>query len=306
MEFSFSEIWKLIEKWTTFVKEIHQFEHSHSRYYHNVKRAMQHYRELAEFLRANEPVLRAWMLAYLEKHRRQIFVRWWSNHVSQWATEQIKDNFPEKKLHPDTQRVWDSVFGGEKDTEFSLAYNVVMQAKARREIEACDDLTILAHHEGKQCISNGYYCDMCDSQEYEWRQELIRRITHSQHPLLNADKYYRYLFDKSLDERIEFWSPPHIWGKDYSKRPCNNIYDIDEYKLYLKSYREKYFKRDGQTPMQAAKDFISATLFLSGWNISAHKQDEYEVFFGLWNTLDMIDVVITMDLVHVAEIEAML
>jgi hypothetical protein len=303
----FPEIWKLIEKWNLFIKEIQQFKNKDSRYHYNVKRAMQLYRELAAFLRTNEPVLRAWMVSYLGKYRRQIFVRWWCMHVSQWATEQIKDNFPEKKLHPDTQRVWDSMFGAEKGTQFSLAYTVIMQAKAKRELKGCDDLTILAQHEGKQCDGNGFYCDLCDTQEHAWHQELIRRVTESQHILLNPTIYYRHsaFYNESQSVIIASWSPPHIWGKKYKNRSPVDINDIDEYKEHLTT--ERLSKRDGQTPIQATHDFISATLsFSAGWHVSVCEQDKYIAFCGLWNTLDIIDYVINLDLPRVDEIEAML
>jgi hypothetical protein len=303
----FSDICELIEKWKYYEKEISRFENKCDPYHNNVKRVLDLFTELAGFLEINLPRFQTWIMAYLEKHRLQIFVSWWNNHVSTWAESQIKNNFPDKHLHPETERIWDSVFGDSAETRFSLAKAVVEKMREQRLFKYCDDLTILAHHEGKPCESNGWYCDMCETQEERWHTELKRRALHSYHPLLNKDRStYLCFWTKQLPEHMALWTPPHAWGTIYTERESFPCYDISQYEEYITESRKKTYAKDGQTPIQATKDFLFEALYHGGWRINFYKTDEYDTFVALWNKLELIPISIRLDMPRIQQIREML
>jgi hypothetical protein len=296
----FSILCEILGEWKRRFTDIHEFENEKGYYYYNARRVIAQFRELSAFLRKHEPALRSWMMEYLEKHRNEIFVKWWSHHVSEWAKDQV-DHFPCKQLHPNTQMEWDRVFGKEKSTCFSLAYTVVKEARERRMMRFCDDKTILAIHEGNKHTDNGFFCDLCDDQESLWANELIRRMEHSAHPLLNPSRS-RWIGKFDLGD----WSPPKLFGTIYEEGgKSHDCYDFEKYKQHMvRSFLEH---SRGSTPIQATKYFLSHTVW-HGWRIPYGNdfKNEYNAFLLLWNCIDRIEPTITMGLPILQDIEGML
>ena len=301
----FSILCETLKEWQTRIADIKEFQNEKGNYYYNVRRVIDHFRELSTFLRTNEPALRTWMMEYLTKHRKEIFVKWWTNHVSEWAQEQVS-RFPRKELHPNTQAEWDKVFGKEKDTCFSLAHTVAKEAHTKHDIKFCDDTTIVAIHEDKEHDGNDYFCDLCDEQESLWTGELKRRLKNSAHPLLNPTRGYYFYFH--WEDKIELgnWSPPKCFGTVYEERgKSHDCYDFEEYKKNIVSLFLQ--EKRGNTPIQATKHFLDHALFWQGWKISYEHdyKNEYNAFLLLWDCMDRIEPSIELGLPILQEIEEM-
>lgn len=303
----FSILCETLGEWKRRFADIHEFENEKGYYYYNVRRVIDGFRDLSVFLRKHEPAFRSWMMEYLEKHRNEIFVKWWTHHVSEWAKEQVS-HFPCKQLHPNAQVEWDRVFGKEKSTCFSLAYTVAKEARERRMMRFCDDKTILAIHERKEHTDNGFFCDLCDDQESLWANELIRRMEHSAHPLLNPGRSLHFHRSNHWKEEFDIgdWAPPKLFGTIYEEGgKSHDCYDFEEYKQHMvTSFLEH---KRGNTPIQAIKYFLSHTVW-HGWRIPYGNdfKHEYNAFLLLWNCIDRIEPTIEMGLPILQEIEEML
>lgn len=306
----FPTIVSILEKWETIQTDISEFERHNSPHYYNVKRVLGLYRTLAEFLKAEEPVLRLWMNAYLETQRRDVFVRWWGKHVHEWAEDKLHWQFGNKELHPDAERIWDSVFGSRASTRFSLARKVVENGIEMLKMEKCDDFTILAIHEGEQC-DDGLYCFLCEEKEDAWKDEVKRRVLDSRHPLLNLEK--QTYFSNRIKTFPEDWTPPHVWGTMYASRATRQCFDRDVYVDYMKKQRAEEYGKDGLTPIQATKSLISMANHTGAWSLHIamkrtfenEKDRQFYVFCALWNTLDLLQISIDLDLARIDEIDDM-
>lgn len=293
------------------MKDIHEFENKTGHYYHNGKRVIQLFKELAEFLRTHEPAMRQWMMEYLDKNRKEIFVKWWSNHVSEWAKDVRNHN--NITLHPNTQQEWDTIFGDDKATCFELAHRVGTEARSRYDFKNCDDLTILAIHEGKEHDGTCWGCDLCDEQTHAWETELVRRITNSCHPLLNPDKgkYLHYGWrHKEKVAMICDQEPPHRWGTVYSEERYHRgtmCYTLEEYEAFMRRTRRKKYGETGQTPKQAIEPILYEAVYHGGWGIRYFEnyKTEYDAFICLWNTLDLMPLSFELDLRRLQEVEEM-
>lgn len=303
---NFTNVCETLTEWEKRTKEIKEFQNEKGIHYYNVRRVIELFRELSVFLRTNEPALCSWMMEYLANHRKEIFVRWWGTHVSEWAAEQVS-RFPSKQLHPNTQVEWDRIFGKEKDTCFSLAHAVAKEAHAKHDIQFCDDKTILAIHEDKEHEGNCFLCDLCEDQESLWTNELKRRLEHSAHPLLNPKRSRYFHYSHTWKDKLELgdWSPPKFFGTIYEGRgKSHDCYNLAEYKQNMvTSFLQQ---QRGNTPIQATKHFLD-NAFWHGWMIpyGCSFKEEYNAFLLLWNCMDCIEPAIVMGLPIFQEIEEM-
>ena len=301
----FKILCETLTEWKKRIADIDEFKNEKGNYYYNVRRVIDHFRELSVFLRKNEPAFRSWMMEYLEKHRREIFVKWWSGHVSEWAKDQV-NRYPRKQLHPNTQAEWDRIFGTENAICFSLAYTVAKEAHEDCDIEHCDDKTILAIHKDKQHEDNDFFCYLCEDQENLWTSELTRRLENSAHPLLNTKRAWYLQFSHRWTDKIELgnWSPPKLFGTVYKDRGnSQDCYDFEEYKQYMIT---AFQERKGTTPIQVTKYFLDRAHW-HGWTIPywCDFKNEYNAFLLLWNCIDQIEPTIEVGLPILQEIEEM-
>jgi len=303
----FPTLCTILKEWETRTKDIYEFNKEGGSYYHNGKRVIQLYRELAEFLTTNEPAMRQWMMEYLDKNRKEVFTTWWTNHVAEWAKDQIQ-TWSKKKLHPNTKEEWDRIFGDEPVAKFDLAYRVTMDMKAKIDMSKCDDPTLLAYHEGNECDDNGWFCDLCDMPEMWWKEELQRRLANCIHPLLNVQKarfmHVGWRYKKRL-EKLGDWEPPHLWGDVYNeRREENDCYNLEDYKTCMRTRRAAEYKKTGLTPKQAIDPMFFIMKYYGGWEIRfyEHYKTEYEAFILLWNKLDLLPLSFELDLARLKEI----
>jgi hypothetical protein len=310
-QMEFSEISTILEEWQSRTDDIDNFKNERSPYHNNGLRVLTLFRTLAAFLQEKEPLLRSWMMSYLNNKRVYIFGLWWNRHFTKWAVNQVEDTHPEKEsLHPAIEDQWNTILGTDHEDKVSVAKRMVEYYHTRQDVKDCDDITIKAIHEGRNCISNGWFCDYCETQELLWKSERVRRIKTCHHPLLNEEQCgYLACYHKEKHPELCSWEPLHVWSRTFlSSRTTKYIYDWNEYKDYLQTSRERCYTKTGQTPRQAIEDFLWETEYHTGiLNISYstkwHK--EFDVFCKLWNRLDTISVSLEYDLKRVEEIQAM-
>jgi len=300
------EIESIISEWNEKVKKIKGFHERQTPQYGNVNHAVNAFRELATFLKQKEPIMRKWMMNYLEEHRPKIYMKWWRHHIHNWARGNIDFCYRHHILHPDAKDEWDRVFGANQETCFSLADRMIENLSKKVPISQCDDVTILAIHEGREHCGD-WYCDNCEEQEMRWKNELVRRLTECNHPALNIERHL-WMSDQTILDKIgNKWEPLHEWG-------CK-MYHLGEYVTYMASHRDREIlsphRRMGQTPFQKMKDLLSNVFLCGGWELprvyySANeqkKQMEYIRFIQLWNGLDLIFYSIHMDLPKIEALE---
>ena len=315
-----TKVLDIINKWKEIVHNINKLSDHTSPHFQNVERAILLLDKLLEYLDIYQPVLHHWMTEYLDKYRKNIFVQWYSDHVSKWADSHAR-RVPEINLYPNTMKEWDSIFGENTATCFSLAQRVVDDIHKRRmDMSLCDDLTIIEIHEGKEHDGDEWECYRCEEQEREWEAELLRRIKNSQHPLLNPDRRNRLLW-REFPSCITKWIPPHFWGNIstngyfYGNKPC---YTKEEYETFLLETLHSEYKKIGQTRFQAITALLKHVFYngkleikidsnlLRDTNSLTYSKKEYDVFLCLWNCLDLIPFAITLYGAHLQEIKQML
>lgn len=297
----------ILAEWSNKVQDIKGFERRETKHYGNVNQAIQGFRDLAVFLQEKEPILREWMMTYLKEHRGEIYIKWWGDHIYNWARGRIDFIYAHYYLHPDAREEWDRIFGTDRTTCFDLADRVVEQLAKKKPMEQCDDLTILAIHEGKPHHGD-WWCDDCEDQEMRWKNELLRRLTECNHPALNPERRFSLSYRvKDALLTLDNWEPPHEWG--------NKIYHLGEYVTYMASHRDREIlsphRKMGQTPCQTMKTVLEDVFYCGGWELprvyystnEQKKQMEYTRFLQLWNGLDLIFYTIRMDLPRIQGLE---
>lgn len=326
----FEQIREILLTWKSMVKELDGFKcpFNRSPYYHNCLKVMTQLRAIATHIETNEPLMRQWMNEYLAKNRHMIFLKSYSDLMHLWIEDQIKENFPWRKLHPDLQREWNTIFGSDHSMCFELAMRAVKQACSRfipqqvgfldTTMPLCDDPTIVAMHYGRNCESDGWNdCDLCEQQTNLWKKELLRRLSTSPHPLLNPEerKWYilgRWAKHKYLKQEYPdlspSWTPPHHWCQLCYSRREHICYDYNSFMNYVKTYCLKPFKSHGETPLKLTESLLLNITCYAAWELPYSKdeyKDEYEVFMILWNRLDILKESLPLGLQRIADIEAM-
>ena len=278
----------ILEEWKYLIDRINQFHDRKSDDYYEEGHVLPLFHKLASFLQMYESEMRKWMMNYLQAHRRDILVRWWTDHVKEWAMDQIK-RFPDKKLHPRVVEEWDRLVGS---TPFSTIHRFVMKHHTIRDISHCDQPEIIAIHKGKVC-DDWPCCFLCDESEEKWREEVKQRLEKGLAPLLTLRQTPDFLFEN--------WSPPHSYYND-----SHEYLNKNDYKLYLCERRmEKY--KPNQTSRQMITTLIYESLSCGGWSLPHwNPRDDYELFLLLWNCVDMIQTSIRIDTPHITHIEQMI
>ena len=273
----------ILREWFWRIKQINDIDDQETVAFGNVSLAIERFQELAAFIQAYLPTLRAWMTEYLDKNRSEIFIRYWGEILHD---EAFRTHSRTNPCVLQAKQEWDSVFGQDPASCTALSDRVAKETRKIWNVSHCDDPTILALHEGKEHYSSceWFGCDHCEDQERAWHSELHRRMIQSSHPLLNPKKrvLISYSFRSELNEVVvqQKWEPP---------RPTEP----------RKSFPEE---KCGQTLIQQFRSFLP--ILIDGWSLSYHyEKDPYKQFFQLWNTLDGIMDIIKNDLLMMIDLE---
>jgi len=311
----FTEVVDILQNWTILVEEIDKFRKDHpfkghNPHMNNARRAIFLFHELVDYLTESLPILEQWMNEYLAKNKKEIFLRWWGEHVSKWAEDQL-EQFPDRGLYPNVQEEWDAVFGNNPATCFSLAKSFALELRSKISMKKCDNPTILAIHEGQDHNGDWWGCDLCDEQEHMWKTELMQRLQTCAHPLLNKNRL-DYLKWRWPNVSLEHWSPPHAWGivNDRHRRG-EMCYQLDVYKAHVMKSAEKKYIKMGFTRIQAILPFLWDAVGLGELrgpplnNYNKQYQKPYEAFVFLWNHLEILPLSIELYTKQLKEIETL-
>jgi len=278
----------ILSEWELRINQIKLFDTPEMLTFGNVNVAVDRFRSLTIFIRHHLPTLREWMNAYLEKNRKQIFIRFCGTQLHEDLLG-IIHNGRYQNLNTLIRDDWDAVFGA-TEARFSVAHHVAEDLNKRISVLDCDDEQILAIHRGQDHTDDWWGCELCDSQKYRWVNELRRRFVESEHPLQNP--IYRQHLMKTYATELEQlgdWEPPHSYQQ------------IDLHKSFLqRTYMERK-KKPGQTRNQQMKEMMQ---YLGDWSLPyASRKDAYHRFLQLWDTLDVIPFVIQLYLPDIIELE---
>ncbi len=320
----FNSVRNILLEWKTKSSQLHLRGENEDLNYRNSLLVATKIKDLANFLRSEEQNLRQWMMKYLAENRKKIFLKSNSSLVLHWAKDKVLEIFPKVKLHPEVAAQWDSVFGTNPAKSFSLVQRVVQDHRSRTENQMqtfkdiaskCDDLTIIARHEGIECQYMDWIgCELCETQCNIWRKELVRRMTHSQHPLLNSEDKLNHITcywenGKMKPKEVpEDWIPLHHWCHCYSNHcEYSYCYDYDEFIKYMKKNMGVTFAERGLTPVKACSDILFNVTYCARleprWDTNF--DDEYSVFDLLWNSLDIISASYDYVIARADELTAM-
>jgi len=283
----------LIYEWNFRVRQIKDIDKAETVSYGNVNLAIDRFLALSIFLRSYLPFMREWMMTYLETNRAAIFTRWWREHINKWAVNHI-DRFTYITLHPDATQ-WDTAFPETKSV--ADANSILKEITGIRDISKCDIPKIATMHDGKEHNGDWYGCDLCDTQEYLWKNELCNRIKTADHPLLNMTL--------PLPESVvpSTWEPPHTWSYEQSQ-----WLTIEAYKEVMQKVRDTVHPKTqsvnrpmyiGKTPIQIIRIVMPLMLQYGGWKlneINYVSKDSYILFIQLWNVLDLVSYTTFLDL----------
>ena len=297
----------ILQTWNDKAKELFAFTDG------NCLLVAERTKELVAFLRTSEPVLRSWMNAYLSRNRNNIFVKSYSSIVQELTKDLRFKCRMASPQYASIKEQWDSVFGKSPAYCFELMEKVVLNAENRlpqlsnKIGEHCDDLTIVALHEGRSCIEGDWWdndCFLCYTQYDEWKKELIRRVHQSQHPLLNSKKSYFWALNDCFDECpiAADWTPPRRYSIEGGYDYC---YDIQKYISFMKAKMSESFGAKGLAPGAACSEFLHR--LDRNVLIGPPKSDleEYDIFQLLWHRLDVIHEAYDLVLERASEIESM-
>ena len=300
MSVNFVDIIVIMEEWRTHYKVLKARDNGYD--YTNGPRLAANMKELVKHLRYSEPTLRTWMNNYLAEHLEEVFIRSNASITRQWIKNQILDIHPSAELPEGFKECWDLIFADHQAHCFNLVEQLLAQAKSRipgtfnslkDQPELCDDLAIMALHEGIKCKYTDWIgCELCENQTDRWRQELLRRAC-STHVLLGADHYLGLHYSwKCYGEYAALnadWKPFHHWHDncDFRSHRSACCYNLEAYIADAKTCVTKTFASEGKTPVQAASSlqYYPSMARLDLWNFGTK---EYEVFETLWNRLDVI------------------
>ncbi len=294
-----AEVQEILQIWKTKAKELMAFKEQ------NCIAAAANAKELVSFLQSSEPILRTWMNNYLAKNRETIFVKSYSSLILQWNKDLNLKFYIDKPQYIYVKEQWDRIFGSKPAYCFNLMEKVVLAAANRlctysadfiAHQNLCDDLTILAIHEGQVCSGDNWDgCYTCNTQYDMWKDELCRRLYESQHPLLNPNARCSWRIRECFRENplSDDWLPIHHWCRN--NRYCSNshplCYDFNEFCDKMKIQLSTSYSSKGYTPSSACSSFLSDLCNWALMDPRDYKKDftkEYEVFDFLWNSLDII------------------
>jgi hypothetical protein len=272
----------IIRQWKKIVDDIKEFEHKNSEHHYVEDRIPPLYRQLASFLQTHEPLLRKWMMDYLEANRKEVLRRWWTTYLIRWSKDQICAWSP-MNLHPRVMEDWDRYVG---TVPFSTIHREVMKLYANRDVSYCDVPSILAIHQDKPC-DDPMFCFLCDETHSKWTSELEERLS-----VIHDTMLYSY----KEPVGIENWTPPHLYV---------NHLELREYKLFLTEEYVSYYQRCA-TSRQFIETLLLKTIHHdSVWVLSTWDPCDYTLFTMLWDKLDSMLFAIKIDMICVERIEQM-
>jgi hypothetical protein len=295
----------ILQRWLDLQTTIGQFHNRTHVRYHNVNEAIQHTRLLFEHIAQHSKPIQDWLDVYLAEHRTEICLRYWLESGHEYCMQYLEHGHAYTPMHARRQE-WDTLFQGPTfrsyDVGWEQALQIVQRARRNMDVEICRDEAILAIHKDKPCVSNGWYCDLCDDMEHAWKRAVKQQVLQSKHVLLNKSLHEEFLtraIQSEVVQRIKKdWEFPIVYEP--------NVETLEGIQKCVQERRSVYAKQ-GKTPYQACTEFLSilAHSTTGCWISQSHLQTDWEVFQHLMCRLPVIHHAIPIDLQRCKEIEDM-
>jgi len=293
----------ILETWVELQTKILAFHKGP--YKHNIVHAIHNIRNLANHIQEHLATIQAWLNTYLDANREELCIRNWletaNEYFLHWLDTKQDYGHISSRIHE-----WDAMFPDDTVC-FSQASTIVRRTVQQMNPDLCDDPDILETHKDKPCVSNGWYCDMCDDIEHAWKAKLVRKVTQSEHVLLNRSLHDAFWNKVKGSTHIPTtWTFPKIYNDAYSlyEKPI----ETKEGMIQAANSRRRVYTKQGKTPFQACEEFLSVLSSLdSGWTIQGHQIDtDWKIFRQCIHKMDIVSYVLSLDLVRCREIEDML
>ncbi len=238
----------------------------------NVRVAADTWRRFAALWTEHRAALNDWCTTYLDAHRPEIFARY---YIERGAAALLAAFDRRAAIECE-----DIICGA---SLWTAAKQAVEAAIARLPIECCDDPTILAIHEGRQCEHNGYFCWHCDDMEAQWTRRIQDELKATQNPFLNVTAGRAFYRDYNGPVPLT-WVPP---------KPTREPIRFDA--------------ANGKTAFQAMKSFIEKTATIRATlKFGGAVTSDYKLLLALWSSFDLVDSNLQAASEHVARIEELL
>ena len=282
----------ILQRWLELQSAIAHFHNRTHVRYHNVKEAIQYTRLLFEHIAQHTNTIQDWLDAYLAKHRTDICLRYWLESGYEHCMECLEHGHAYTPMHARRQE-WDILFQGPTfrsyDVGWEQALQIVQRARRNMDVEICRDETILAIHKDKPCVSNGWYCDLCDNMEHAWKRVVKQQVLQSKHVFLNKSLHEAFLAEAMQSKQVDSdWSYPTEPFADMQTRVQRSMY-----------------AKQGKTPYQACEEFLSI-LRRDVWISPNLLETDWQLFQHLMDKLPTILYVMPIDRPRCEEIDEML
>jgi hypothetical protein len=277
-------------EWERLLHNISDFNEHTSAYFHNAPYVLQKCRDLLQFMKKETPVLRQWCDEYLEKNRNEIFIKYWTEYGYNFLNgynrgiNNIRFISKAADLHPEFLRCWkqvSDVFCSEDgclDVDFNSAYSLLHKTNEIHSTCYCTIPEILAIHKGRECSSNGWYCDYCEELEDRWHKYLTDTLKNEKNIFLNKGVKERFL-ERAIGIPIvsEGWKPPGM-----------NPWEIMQSHM---SYQSAPISPQTQTTGKTAYQLMYKIVEFAEWKIRIWRpfKTEFEKFCSLWVFLETLE-----------------
>ena len=302
----------IIDKWLLLQSDIQEFKNPKSIYHNNVIEAIGRTRLLGKHIQQNLDEIQQWLSSYLNNNRAEIYLRYWLETGNEYLLHYLDNKQDHHHIHSRIHE-WASFFDDSTfltyDISFANAKEIVKNAVNRMDPNLCNDPLILDIHKGRDCVSNGWFCDYCEDLEHSWKNKLVEQAKQTNNVFLNKslhDEFVNSVLNSPIVSLIpNTWTFPKIYNGLYSfsEKPLETMEDM------IQKAREtrNVYEKQGQTPFQACTDFISTVFsYSSGFSIQQSQMTkEWKIFRYFMNKMDVVLYVLPIDLAQCREIEDM-
>jgi len=267
-----------INKWKKVYTTITEFDKKTSVQYTNVISTSNNIKDLATTIKSNIPTFKTIINQYLLDNRKEIWLRYWIQETStllihklngyRYHISYIVDPLFEKEW----STVENMVFPDTYNTLYRNAVAIIDTVKSKKSLLDCDDQSILALHEGKECQRNSWGCGICERMSYNWNQKLIKEALNTNNIFLNTKLQEEFIqYAKNIITIPDSWEPA-------KKHTCS----------IQKTYK------NNATTIQNLRELIGS---MYNWGLSHRlKTDsEYSTFISMWSYMDEITPVLDND-----------
>lgn len=279
------EVQAAVIQWRKSYEAILEFNTKTSQHYTNVTIARDRIRDLANSINTNIHSFKVTINQYLQDNRNEIWLRYWIQDTSESLLHKLNGYryLISFTVNPMFEQEWSAVeniiFPDSYDTLYKNALSILSAVHSKKSLLECDDPTIMAVHEGKECQDNSWGCGMCDRMSYTWNQKLIKEALNTNNIFLNTKLQEEFIqYAKNVIVVPDSWEPV---------------------KKYTSPVQITHIP--GGTAIQNLRELIGS-MYTWGLSYRLNTRSHYSTFMSLWSYLDEIAPVLDNDLRYLADL----